>query len=307
MLVTFLLPPLIEPTVSIRSNRLVAVASRIGAANCSERVVARTGTSIPPERMFLMKASEKSNGLNAYVTGLGASKRIVVWDTTADRMPMDEILFTFAHESGHYVLNHIPKGLALARDRQSLRSSGPSARLAAGCWCSDSAIAWRISSMADLARTGRAAAGFGCAADRHRAGRQRRSAATSEHEADVYGQEAMHGLVADPQKTAVAAFNELGEAYLDDPNPNPFIEFWTYDHPSIQSRAIFAAQYDPWAPRATRRSFSREIMSQAYTGSGYELPLLQDRRRKHPLRRASTRMSNASPSPTSIHRRPCIC
>ena len=39
-----------------------------------EQVVARTGTRIPPERMFLMKASEKSNGLNAYVTGIGATK-----------------------------------------------------------------------------------------------------------------------------------------------------------------------------------------------------------------------------------------
>ena len=38
-----------------------------------------------------------------------------------------------------------------------------------------------------------------------------------EHEADVYGQEAIHGLVADPQKTAVSSFNHLGEAWLEDP------------------------------------------------------------------------------------------
>ena len=68
-----------------------------------------------------------------------------------------------------------------------------------------------------------------------------------EHQADVYGQEAIHGLVPDPQKTAVAAFNALGQAYLEDPNPNPFIEFWEYDHPSVKNRANFAAHYDPWA------------------------------------------------------------
>ena len=68
-----------------------------------------------------------------------------------------------------------------------------------------------------------------------------------EHEADVYGQEAIHGLVADPQKTAVAGFNALGEAWLEDPNPSPFIEFWEYNHPSVQNRAKFAAHYDPWA------------------------------------------------------------
>lgn len=43
-----------------------------------EKVVARTGTNIPPQRMFLMKASVKTNGLNAYVSGIGATKRIVV-------------------------------------------------------------------------------------------------------------------------------------------------------------------------------------------------------------------------------------
>jgi Zn-dependent protease with chaperone function len=68
-----------------------------------------------------------------------------------------------------------------------------------------------------------------------------------EHQADVYGQEAIHGIVADPQKTAVASFNALGEAWLEDPNPSPFIEFWTYSHPSTQTRATFALHYDPWA------------------------------------------------------------
>ena len=47
-----------------------------------EQVVARGGITIPPERMYLMKASAKYTGLNAYVTGIGASKRVVVWDTT---------------------------------------------------------------------------------------------------------------------------------------------------------------------------------------------------------------------------------
>ena len=54
-------------------------------------------------------------------------------------------------------------------------------------------------------------------------------------------------LVADPQKTAVAAFGALGEAWLEDPEPSPLIEFWLFNHPSIESRAEFAAHYDPWA------------------------------------------------------------
>jgi Zn-dependent protease with chaperone function len=78
-----------------------------------------------------------------------------------------------------------------------------------------------------------------------------------EHQADIYGQEALHGLVADPQKTTVSAFNHLGEAWLEDPNPNSFIEFWTYNHPSVQHRAKFAAHYDPWAGGGKGRFFDK--------------------------------------------------
>jgi Zn-dependent protease with chaperone function len=78
-----------------------------------------------------------------------------------------------------------------------------------------------------------------------------------EHEADVYGQEAIHGLVPDPQKTAVAGFNALGEAYLEDPNPSSFIEFWEYDHPSVKTRANFAANYNPWVNGGHGEFFSR--------------------------------------------------
>ncbi len=78
-----------------------------------------------------------------------------------------------------------------------------------------------------------------------------------EHQADVYGQEAIHGIVPDPQKTAVAAFNALGEAWLEDPTPSPLIEFWEYNHPSVQTRANFALHYDPWANGGHGKFFER--------------------------------------------------
>jgi STE24 endopeptidase len=79
-----------------------------------ERVVARGGLAIPPQRMFLMKASAKSTEMNAYVTGFGASKRVVVWDTSVAKQKPDEILFMFAHEMGHYALGHVALGVALS-------------------------------------------------------------------------------------------------------------------------------------------------------------------------------------------------
>jgi STE24 endopeptidase len=215
-----------------------------GLVNKLETVVAKTGTHIPPERMFLMKASAKSNGLNAYVTGMGATKRFVMWDTATDRLPDDEVMFVFGHESGHYVLNHIPKMLGImavgmffvfwicARVAEwMVRRFGPR---------------WQIDSLANRAGFltlifALSIASFLLTPASNTMSRH------FEHEADVYGQEAIHGLVADPQKTAVSGFNHLGEAWLDDPDPNPFIEFWNYNHPSVKNRANFAAHYDPWA------------------------------------------------------------
>ena len=67
-----------------------------------------------------------------------------------------------------------------------------------------------------------------------------------EHAADVYGQEVIHGIVADPQTTIQQGFQKLGETSFDDPTPHAFIEFWTYSHPSIADRAAFAKAYNPW-------------------------------------------------------------
>jgi Zn-dependent protease with chaperone function len=235
------LEPLAEPIF----NRYEPLAKEHPALVAElEKVVARTGTNIPPDRMFLMKASTKTNGLNAYVSGIGATKRIVVWDTTAGRIPDDEILFTFAHESGHYVLYHIPKGIALTAVALFFVFRGCAGFAA---WLTGRFGA-RLGAESFSSRTGfvvllfvASVASFlldpvSNAVSRH-----------FEHQADVYGQEAIHGLVPDPQKTAVASFNALGEAWLDDPSPSPFIEFWFYNHPSTQNRANFALHYDPWA------------------------------------------------------------
>ena len=63
--------------------------------------------------MFVMNASSKQTGLNAYVTGFGASKRVVVWDNTIAKATIPETLFVFGHEMGHYVLLHIPKEISI--------------------------------------------------------------------------------------------------------------------------------------------------------------------------------------------------
>src|SRR5258708_17644178 len=92
---TFVYPVFIDPLF----NRFEPLAkSNPALVRRLEQVVARGGIEIPPERMFLMKASEKVTGLNAYVTGIGASKRAVVWDTSVAKATPDEIQFIFRSE-----------------------------------------------------------------------------------------------------------------------------------------------------------------------------------------------------------------
>lgn len=59
----------------------------------------------------VVEKSNETNSMNAYMTGIGKSKRIVFWDTTLKGLSKEEILSVAAHEIGHYKLNHIPKGM----------------------------------------------------------------------------------------------------------------------------------------------------------------------------------------------------
>jgi Zn-dependent protease with chaperone function len=209
-----------------------------------ERVVARSGIAIPPERMFLMRVSAKSTTLNAYVTGFGASKRVVVWDTTVAKSTPDEIAMIFAHEMGHYALGHVVLGVGLSclgllpffwlgyhGMRLLLRRYG---------------AAWRIPSQEDwgaLVVLAMVLLTLSALSDPLQNGVSR----WIEHNADVYGQEAVHGIVADPQAVGVRSFQVLGEDSLDDPTPHPIFEWWFDTHPTTRFRAAFAEAYDPWA------------------------------------------------------------
>ncbi|NPC92103.1 M48 family metallopeptidase [Bacillus sp. WMMC1349] len=68
--------------------------------------------NIPADQVYEVNMSEKTNALNAYVTGIGANKRVVLWDTTLNKLAEPEILFIMAHEMGHYVMKHVYIGLA---------------------------------------------------------------------------------------------------------------------------------------------------------------------------------------------------
>ncbi len=211
-------------------------------ARAIERVTERAGEAIVPEKMFAMNASAKYTGINAYVTGLGASKRVVVWDTTLAKATVSQTLFVFGHEMGHYALRHIPKTIAflwallfvlLALGAAVLR------RVFEG------GERWGIRGLSDWASLPVLLLGLTVAGELASpvvAGYSR----NQEHQADVFGLEAIHGLVPDSARAAAGAFQILGETNLSDPDPSPFIRFWLYDHPPLAERLRFAAGYDPW-------------------------------------------------------------
>jgi len=63
--------------------------------------------------LFVMDGSKRSSHGNAYFTGFGAAKRIVLFDTLVSRLQPAEIEAVLAHELGHYSLHHIWKRMAL--------------------------------------------------------------------------------------------------------------------------------------------------------------------------------------------------
>lgn len=209
-----------------------------------QNLVQRAGENIPPDRMFWMQASDKTVAINAYVAGVGASKRIVVWDTTIQKMTTPEIVYVAGHEMGHYVLFHIPKGLALFALMMLVlfyvgyRLVGWTlARWGAG---------WKVRALDDWASLPVllllitilffvAMPAF-MAISRH-----------FEHQADQYGLEVTHGLTPDFGQVAAQAFEVLGESALSNPEPNPVDVFLFFTHPSIPDRIQFCLTYDPWS------------------------------------------------------------
>ncbi len=240
ILILFIVPLVVEPlfyTFTPLEQTNPELVTQI------ERVTQRGGLEIPRSRMFLMNASSKLTGDNAYVSGFGASKRVVVWDTTSKHMTTAQVMFVFGHEMGHYVLGHIPKliGFTLAVLLLflylSYRLSGWMVRR----W----GTKWHISGIADWASVPMLIlliSFFSFVFDPAFNGFSR----YVEHQADTYGLEVTHGLYPNSGVVAAQAFQILGENWLEYPYESDFYEWWSQGHPLVRKRVIYAQEYDPW-------------------------------------------------------------
>ena len=77
-----------------------------------EDLLRRTG--FRSRGLFIMDGSKRSSHGNAFFTGFGAAKRIVLFDTLVSRLQPTEVEAVLAHELGHYKLHHVIKGMALS-------------------------------------------------------------------------------------------------------------------------------------------------------------------------------------------------
>ncbi|TQR19105.1 M48 family metallopeptidase [Psychrobacillus vulpis] len=184
--------------------------------------------NIPTEHVYEVNMAEKTNALNAYVTGIGSNSRIVLWDTTLNRLSENEILFIMAHEMGHYVEKHIYFGIA-------------------GYIITSFLGLWIISKLMPriIARFGR-----GLKIERMNAIHSlpllllissfllfvssplsNYISRYQETRADEYALE----LVADPE-AAVSTFQELTRVGLNEVNPPLLVKWFRYAHPTMLER-----------------------------------------------------------------------
>jgi STE24 endopeptidase len=189
-------------------------------------------------RVYEVNKSVDTETVNAYVNGLGSTKRIVLWDTTLRKLNRREILTVMGHEMGHYVLGHVPQQILLisvlllvglyavhrsangliARygDRFGFRALGDVASLPLISLVFG--LTFLVISPAILAFT------------RH-----------LEHESDRFGLEITHD-----NHALASAFVKLQQENLDNPRPGALDKLLRASHPPLGERIDFCNSYHPW-------------------------------------------------------------
>jgi Zn-dependent protease with chaperone function len=193
---------------------------------------------IEGSRVFEVAKSEDTKALNAYVTGFGATKRIVLWDTTIAKLSEDELLYVIGHEMGHYVMGHVWKTigffslLILLALYAIHRTAGWLIARYRGRFgfndLSDVAsfplIVLLLSAYLFLILP------IGLAYSRG-----------NEHESDRFGLEILQN-----NRAAATAFVKLQEENLGIPRPHWLIKLWQASHPPLGERIDFCNEYRPW-------------------------------------------------------------
>jgi Zn-dependent protease with chaperone function len=107
LLVSVVAPLVLEPLF----NRFTPLDDR-ALAESLRSLAERSG--VPVEQVLVADASRRTRKVNAYVSGIGTTRRVVLFDTLLREVPRPELEVVVAHELGHRRARHVAKGTALA-------------------------------------------------------------------------------------------------------------------------------------------------------------------------------------------------
>lgn len=230
MVLTILLAPIVIEPLFNRFGPLRDESLR-------DRILAlATEAGIERSRVYEVDASQRTKAVNAYVTGIGGSARIVLWDTLLEKLDEDEVISVMAHEMGHYVEHHVPL-LLLGSIAGSfvvllLTDRGTRALLAR------QGDAWGVRGLDDLASLPAlmlvlALLNFFGSPVENAISR------TFEQRADDF-----ELRLTNDGRAAASSFVKLAELNLSLPSPPPFVEFWMFSHPPLEKRIRRALEWD---------------------------------------------------------------
>ncbi len=178
--------------------------------------------------VFSFDMSRNTKKANAAFTGLGKTKRILLGDNLLENFEIDEIKSVFAHELGHYTFSHVWKLIVI---------SGISTYVSlfiAGALYKFTLPKLGYAGVDDIAALPLLLLFlmlYGLITMPLSNGISRKY----EREADRYALKMMNG-----KKYFISSMNKLKEMNLADWDPNPFVEFFLYSHPSIKKRIKMA-------------------------------------------------------------------
>lgn len=203
--------------------KILAIAERAGIAG---------------GRVYEVEKSVDTKMVNAYVTGFGGSKRIVLWDTLLQKLDEREALFVMAHEMGHYVLGHVAKSIAFFTVLLTIalyavhRFSGALISRYSGRFgfteLSDPAALPLVMLIVGVLSLVLMPVAMGYSR-------------MNEHESDRFALE-----ITRDNHAGASAFVKLQQENLGNPRPDWFVKVWRGSHPTLGDRIDFCNSYHPW-------------------------------------------------------------
>ena len=186
-------------------------------------------TGFQAKTILVMDGSKRSGHSNAFFSGFGRFRRIVLFDTLIDQMETDELEAVLAHEIGHYKLGHIPKMLAMG-GISSLAMFAILGWLANADWFTAS-FHFRASADGQLVPVLLLFMLLSSLLTFWISPLTSRLSRKHEYEADNFAREAMSGY-----KPLSQALRKLHKENLSNLTPHPFYSQFYYSHPTLEER-----------------------------------------------------------------------